>query len=136
MGYSAGRTLSPSKVSLPSREALSRSPAHAPQVPSRNLVIDHRREKGVGLIGDIVIDHRREKGVGLIGDRCLPPRTHRGLEAVSNAAESGWVTTRCPPALSRELELAIKRPRDISLPWLFFIPGSYRNTPEVAEAMS
>ena len=120
MGYSAERTLSPSKVSPPSREALSRSPAHAPQVPSRNLVIDHRREKGVGLIGD----------------RCLPPRTHRGLEAVSNAAESGWVTTRCPPALSRELELAIKRPRDISLPWLFFIPGSYRNTPEVAEAMS
>ena len=115
MGYSAGRTLSPSKVSPPSREALSRSPAHAPQVPSRNLVIDHRREKGVGSIGD----------------SCLPPRTRRGLEAVSNAAES-----RCPPAWSRELELAIKRPRDISLPWLFFIPRSYRNTPEVAEAMS
>lgn len=41
MGYSAGRTLSSSEISSPSREALSKSsPAHTPLIPSSNYVID------------------------------------------------------------------------------------------------
>lgn len=41
MGYSAGRTLSSSRISSPSREALSKSsPAHTPLNPSSNYVID------------------------------------------------------------------------------------------------
>lgn len=52
MGYGAGRTLSPSKVSSPSREALRKSsPAHTPQVPSMKHAIDsfsQRPQKGIG----------------------------------------------------------------------------------------
>eukprot|EP00069_Balaena_mysticetus_P021459 bmy_00584T0 len=54
VGYGAGRTLSPSKVSSPSREALSKSsPAHTPQVPSRKHAIDsfsQRPQKGMGQL--------------------------------------------------------------------------------------